>query len=93
MSSSFVTPWTVAHQAPLSMGFPKQEFWNGLSFPTLGDLLDPGIEFMLPELTGGFFTTDLLGKPYKVINEVDFFSVCYSEYPMIPVEYIIKCKE
>ena len=93
MSSSFVTPCAVARQAPLSMGFPKQGFWNGLPFPTPGYLLDPGIEFMFHELTDGFFTTELLGKPYKVINEVDCFSVCYAEYPIISVEYIIKCKE
>ena len=40
----FVTPWTVAHLAPLSVGFPRQEYWSGLPFPTLGDLPDPGIE-------------------------------------------------
>ena len=41
---SVATPWTVACQAPLSMGFSKQEYWSGLSFPTPGDLPDPGIE-------------------------------------------------
>ena len=40
----FVTPWTVAHQAPLSMEFPRQEYWSGLPFFTPGDLLDPEIE-------------------------------------------------
>ena len=40
----FVTPWTVAHQAPLSMGFSKQEYWNELPFPPPGDLPNPGIE-------------------------------------------------
>ena len=40
----FVTPWTVAHQAPLSMGFPRQEYWSGLPFPPPGDLPDPGIK-------------------------------------------------
>ena len=40
----FVTPWTVTHQAPLSMGFPRQEYWNGLSFPPPGDLPDPRIQ-------------------------------------------------
>ena len=40
----FVTPWTAAHQAPLSMGFPRQEYWSGLPFPPPGDLLDPGIK-------------------------------------------------
>ena len=40
----FATPWTVGHQAPLCMGFPRQEYWSGLAFPSLGDLPDPGIE-------------------------------------------------
>ena len=44
VSDSFVTPWTVAHQAPLSMGFPRQEYWSGLPFPSPGDLPDPGIK-------------------------------------------------
>ena len=44
MSDSFVTPGTVALQAPLSMGFPRQEYWSGLSFPSPGDLPYPGIE-------------------------------------------------
>ena len=39
-----MTPWTVAHQVPLSMGFPRQEYWNGLPFPFPGDLPDPVIE-------------------------------------------------
>ena len=38
------TPWSIACQAPLSMGFPKQEYWSGLPFPSPGDLRDPGIE-------------------------------------------------
>ena len=45
----FVTPWTVAHQAPLSMGFPREEYRSGLLFPPPGDLSDPGIEPMSPE--------------------------------------------
>ena len=48
-SSVCVTPWTVACQAPLSMGFPRQENWNGWPFPPLGDLLNPGIEVTSPE--------------------------------------------
>ena len=40
----FVTPWTVAHKAPPSMGFSRQEYWSGLPFPSPGDLPDPGIE-------------------------------------------------
>ena len=42
--SDFATPWTVAHQVPLSMGFPRQEYWNGLLFPSPGDLPDKGME-------------------------------------------------
>ena len=62
----FATPWTVAHKAPLSMGFPRQEYWSGLSFPPLGDLPNPGIEPtspVSPALAGGFFTIKPPGKP------------------------------
>ena len=55
----FVTPWTVALQAPLSMGFSRQEWWSGLSRPLPGELPHPGIELMSlksPVLTGGFFS-------------------------------------
>ena len=61
----FVTPWTVAHQAPLSMEFSRQESWSQLPFPTPEDLPDPGIELTSlasPALAGGF-TTALPGKP------------------------------
>ena len=66
MSDSFVTPWTVVHQAPLSRGLSRRESWSGLSFPPPGDLLNPGIEpasLATPALAGGFFTTDLPRKP------------------------------
>ena len=43
VSNSFVTPWTIAHQAPLSVGFPRQEYWSGFPFPPPGDLPDPGL--------------------------------------------------
>ena len=46
MSNFFSTPWTVAHQAPLSMGFLSQEYWRELPFPSPGDLPDPGVESM-----------------------------------------------
>ena len=51
----FVTPWTVAHQAPPSMGFSRQEYWSGLPFPSPGDLPDPEIELVSPALAGGLF--------------------------------------
>ena len=52
-----VTPWTEAHQAPLSMGFPRQEYWSGVPFPSPGDLPDPGIKPLSHALAGGFFST------------------------------------
>ena len=55
-SQPFVIPWTVAYQAPLSMGFPRQEYWSGLPFPTQRDLPNPGIELTSPPLGGEFFT-------------------------------------
>ena len=62
VSGIFATPWCIARQAPLSLGFPKQEYWSGLPFPSPGDLPDPGIELASPALAGGFFT-EALGKP------------------------------
>ena len=59
----FGTPSNVAHQAPLSMGFPRQEYWNGLPFLSPRDLPDPGIEPGSPALAGGFFTSKPQGKP------------------------------
>ena len=59
----FATPWIVAHQAPLSMGFPRQEYWSWLPFPSTGDLPDPGIKPTSSALTGGLFTTEPPGKP------------------------------
>ena len=53
----------VAHQATLSMRFPRQEYWSGLPFPSLGDLPNPGILLMCPALAGRFFTTEPPGKP------------------------------
>ena len=50
MSDSFATPWTVAHQAPLPMGFPRQEHWSGLPFPSPGDFPNPGIKPVSPAL-------------------------------------------
>ena len=56
----FSAPWNVACQAPLSMEFSRQEYWSGVSFPTPGDLPDPGIEptsLTSPALASGFFIT------------------------------------
>ena len=63
----FVTPWTAACQAPLSMEFSRQEYWSGLPFPSPGDLPNPGTELPSPVslsyTAGGFFTPEPLGKP------------------------------
>ena len=71
MSDSFVTPWTVALQAPLSLSFPRQEYWSGLPFPTPGDLSTPRIEpvsLTSSELSGGFFTAEPQEKLQKEIK-------------------------
>ena len=60
----FATPWAIACQASLPMGFPRQEYCSGLPFPSQGIfLMDPGIETESPALSGGFFTTEPPGKP------------------------------
>ena len=63
MSNSFVTPWTIARQAPLSMDFSRQENWSGLPCPPPGDLPDPGMEPMFPAWQADLFTTESPGKP------------------------------
>ena len=65
-----MTPWTVAHQAPLSMGFSRQEYWSGLPFPPPEDLPDPGIKPASLELAGRFFITELKGRPILLIQYV-----------------------
>ena len=59
----FATVWNVAHQVPLSMEFPRQEYWSGLPFPSPEDLPYPGIKPMSPALAGGFSTTEPPRKP------------------------------
>ena len=66
MSDSFATPRIVAHQVPLSVGSPSQEYWSGLPFPSPRDLPDPGIEPEILALAAQFFfffTTEPPGKP------------------------------
>ena len=58
-----MTPWTVTHQAPLSMGFPGQKYWSGLPFPTPRGLPDPGVKLKSPELAGGFLSLPSLVPP------------------------------
>ena len=70
MFSSFVTLWTVALRAPLSMEFPRQEYWSVLPFPSPGDLPNPGTELMYPAVAGRFFITEPPGKPFISIEPV-----------------------
>ena len=66
MSDSFATLWTIAHQGPLSMRFPRQEYWNGLPFPSPGDLSIWRIKPASP-IAGRFFTTEPPGKQQRCI--------------------------
>ena len=66
--SDSATPWTVAHQAPPSMGFSRQEYWSGLPFPSPVDLPDPGIKPKSPTLQADILTSEPLGKPYTMLH-------------------------
>ena len=68
----FVTPWMVAHQAPLSMGFPRQEYWSRLPFPSQGDLPNPGIEPRPPTLQVDSLLYEPEGKYNSGPRPLDF---------------------
>ena len=68
--SGSATPWTVACQAPLSVGFSRQEYWDGLPFPSPGDLPGPGIEPGSPASQADALLSELLGKPKIASREV-----------------------
>ena len=78
MSRLFATPWTVAYQAPLSMGFSRQEYWSGLPFPSPGDLPNPGIEPWSPTLQADALTSEPPGKPMRVYNSHWFTAILKS---------------
>ena len=65
----FATSWTVARQAPLSMGFPRQEYWSALPFPSPGYLSNPGIKLGSPALEGDSLPSESPGKPTRVLKE------------------------
>ena len=72
---TLATPWTVARQAPLSMGFSRQEYWSGLPFPSPGDLPDPGIKPRSPALPADSLPIELWGKPHMRNRRWKFISL------------------
>ena len=94
--SDSATPWTVALQAPLSMEFPRQEYWSGLLFPPAGTFPDPGIKhasLSAPALAGGFFTTEPRGKPHVctyMYTIYTFFQILF-HYKLLQESQIIPC--
>ena len=95
----FVTPWTVVLQAPLSMGFSRQEYWSGLPCSPPGDLPDPGIEpasLRTPALAGRFFTTGATREAHNLtcsfMGSAERFSFFCSDHTAIhkAVQFIIK---
>ena len=85
----FVNPWTVALQAPLAMGFPRQEYWSGLPFPSLGDLPDPGIELGSPTLWADALPSEPPGSKLLLLRHN--FSFQYSQVETIESLLIFIC--
>ena len=75
----FGTLWTVAHQASLSMGFSRQEYWSGLPCPPQGDLPDPGIEPVSPALQADSLPLEPPGKPHRTHSNV-YKSMLFSQF-------------
>ena len=76
MSNSFVTPWTIACQTPLSMGFPRQGYWSGLPFPSPGYLPDPGIEPWSPALQADSLLSQF--SSVQLLSHVRLFATTWS---------------
>ena len=74
MFNSSAIPWTVAHKTPLSLEFPRQEYWRGLPFPSPGDLPDPKVKSVSPALADRFFTTE---PPENQIHECVGEKCCF----------------
>ena len=88
-----MTPWTVAHQAPLSMGFPRQEYWSGLPIPSPGDLPDSGIKPASSALADRFFTSGPPGKPKVALGFIYLFiflgnTVYERLYPVYDINHV-----
>ena len=79
MTDSYVTPWIIAHQAPLPMGFPRQEYVSGLPFPSPGDLPDPGIEPVSPAWQADYLPHFFLDFTYKGCHTI-FLLLCLTYF-------------
>ena len=84
MSNSFVTPWTAACQAVLSMEFPRQEYWSGQPFPSPGDLPNPGIKPWSPALQANSLPSEPPGKPSR--SWAPAFLLSFQEMLMLLVQ-------
>ena len=85
----FEIPWTVAHQAPLSMGFSRQDYWSGLPFPPPGDHPDPGIKptsLMSPALTDGLFITSII---WEAPMYMCLYKHIYETYILYSIPFLI----
>ena len=83
MSDSFMIPWTLACQAPLYMGFPRQEYWSGLPFPTPEDFPKQGNKPKSPELACGFFTAEIPGKPSPWFGGMEIHYIAMNFKPLM----------
>ena len=86
----FATPWTVAHQAPLSMGFSRQECWNGLPFPPPGNLPNPGIEPESPSLQADSLLLSRQGSPPLHIFTINSLPRCCNYFASIFLFHFLK---
>ena len=85
MSNSFATPWTIARQAPSSMGFSRHEYWSGLPLPSPGDLPNPGVEPQVSCIASRFFfTAKPLGTPFCTYITSQFFK-CSNSYMWLDI--------
>ena len=89
VSLDFVTPWTVAHQAPLSMGFSRQEPWSGLPCPSPGDLPDPGIKPRSPAFQANYYPSEPSGKLKDKGIRPFFFSFKWSLFLFTQILYYL----
>ena len=82
----FATPWTAAHQAPQSMGFPRQQYWSRLPFSSPGELPNPGIESRSPTLQADSLPSEPPGKPSKDLHTHNSHLLCliHSFWPLVP---------